>query len=107
MQSHDYQNPEAQVGQGDRLADSRTLEKTRTPGIYRRHASGCKGRKRCGCPYIVRWKAQGRSHKQYFETYELAREFKGGLDSGKTTRRPLSSETVGDYYGKWLPAYSG
>lgn len=31
----------------------------------------------------------------------------GGLDSGKPTRRPLSSTTVGDYYAKWLPAYRG
>jgi hypothetical protein len=79
------------------MADERTLERTKTPGIYRRHAEGCKRTRRCECPYIVRWKAQGRSHKQMFATLDLAREFKGGLDSGKTSRRPLSSKTVADY----------
>ena len=55
----------------------------------------------------MRWKAQGRSHKQMFPKLDLARQFKGGLDSGKTTRRPLSSETVGDYYEGWLPSFRG
>jgi hypothetical protein len=55
----------------------------------------------------VRWKAQGSSHKQMFATFDLAREFKGGLDSGKTTRRPLSSVSVADYYATWLPNYRG
>ena len=76
------------------MADGRRLEKTKMPGVYRRHGYRCNNGKKCGCPYIVRWKAQGQSHKQMFDSYDLAREFKGGLDSGKTTRRPLSSETV-------------
>src|SRR5437588_2722603 len=89
------------------MADKRTLERTKTPGICRRHANGCTRAKKCRCPYIVRWKAQGQSHKQMFSTYELAFEFKGGLDSGKTTRRPLSSATIADYYAEWLPTYRG
>jgi integrase len=55
----------------------------------------------------VRWKRQGREHKQMFATYDLAREFKGELASGKTTRRPLSSKTVADYYEGWLPGFRG
>ncbi|HXW58112.1 MAG TPA: hypothetical protein VEJ23_01410 [Solirubrobacteraceae bacterium] len=43
--------------------DDRTLEKTATPGVYRRHAGGCTRKRRCRCPYVVRWKAQGKSHK--------------------------------------------
>jgi integrase len=88
-------------------SDTRTLERTSTAGIYRRHAEGCKGNGRCRCPYVVRWKAQGRSHKQMFATFELAREFKGGVASGKTSRRPLSSVTVASYYESWLPSYRG
>jgi integrase len=89
------------------MADERTLERTNTRGIYRRHTGGCKRNGRWKCPYIVRWKQGGRSRKQMFSTFEVAREFKGGLDSGKTTRRPLSSKTVADYYEGWLPAYRG
>ena len=89
------------------MADDRTLEKTSTAGIYRRHANGCKRRGRCSCPYVVRWKAQGRSHKQMFPTLDLAREHKGSLASGKTTRRPLSSETVASYFERWIVTYRG
>lgn len=87
--------------------DARKLEPTSVPGVYRRHAGSCKRNGRCRCPYVVRWKAQGRSHKQMFATLDLAREFKGGLESGKTTRQPLSSKTVADYYQAWLPHYRG
>jgi Phage integrase, N-terminal SAM-like domain len=90
-----------------RAADSRTLEKTKHPGIYRRHANGCQGNGRCRCPYVVRWKRGGTSHKQMFPTFELAREFKGKLDGGKSTRRPLSSQTVADYYNTWIKRYRG
>jgi integrase len=87
--------------------DARKLERTSTAGIYRRHAEGCKGNGRCRCPYVVRWKAQGQSHKQMFSTFELAREFKGGVASGKTSRRPLSSDTVASYYEGWIVGYRG
>ncbi|MHB8492302.1 MAG: hypothetical protein ACYDA6_08850, partial [Solirubrobacteraceae bacterium] len=73
------------------MADSRTLERTSTPGIYRRHAGGCKRNGRCRCPYVVTWKQQQRSRKQMFPSFELAREFKSKLGSGLTTRQPLSS----------------
>lgn len=88
------------------MADQRSLERTNTPGIYRRHASGCK-RKDCSCPYIVRWKALGQSHKQMFPKLDLAREFKGGLASGKRSRRPLSSGTVAAHYEGWIDNYRG
>jgi integrase len=89
------------------MSDTRKLEKTTQPGIYRRHASTCKVNGRCRCPYVVVWKQGGSQHKQMFPTWELAREFKGGLDSGKTTRRPLSSETVAEYFKPWLAGYRG
>jgi integrase len=89
------------------MADKRKLEKTKHPGIYRRHAGSCPGNGRCKCPYVVRWKDRGRTLKQMFPTLELAREFKGKLDSGTGTRRPLSSQTVRDYFPTWLERYRG
>jgi integrase len=89
------------------MADNRKLERTKHPGIYRRHAGGCPGSRRCKCPYVVRWKDRGQPRKQMFPTFDLAREFKGGLDSGKTTRRPLSSLAVGDYFPTWLERFRG
>jgi integrase len=89
------------------MADKRTLDKTSIPGIYRRHSLTCKRRGRCSCSYVVVWKQAGVQHKQMFSKFELAREFKGDLDSGKTTRRPQSSESVGEYYETWLPNYRG
>ena len=89
------------------MTDKRKLEKTSVPGIYRRHAGGCKGNGRCKCPYVVRWKERGQEHKQMFATFELAREFKANLGSGKGTRRPQSSLTVATYYETWFPAYRG
>src|SRR5437588_10468110 len=87
--------------------DARKLEKTSTRGVYRRHAQGCKSNGRCKCSYVVVWKQGGAQHKQMFATFDLAREFKGGLDSGKTTRRPLSSDTVAEHWGKWFSNYRG
>jgi integrase len=42
-----------------------------------------------------------------FPTYELAREFKGEMASGKTSRKPLSSDSIGDYYQGWIEGYRG
>ena len=87
--------------------DTRKLEKTKTPGVYRRHAGGCGRRGRCSCPYVVRWKERGSARKQLFATYELAREFKAGMDSGARTRQPLSSQKVSEYFEDWLVSYRG
>src|SRR5437773_8523095 len=87
--------------------DSRKLEKTRTPGIFRRHGYRCNAAGRCQCPYVVRWKDRGKTHKQLFATYDLAREFKGGLDSGARKRQPLSSLLVAEYFPRWLGGYRG
>jgi integrase len=89
------------------MSDQRTLEKTSMPGVYRRHANGCKRNGRCRCPYVVRWKQAGKSHKQMFATFELAREHRSKLGSGMTSRRPLSSDTVGAYYETWIVSYRG
>src|ERR1700733_14580031 len=89
------------------MADTRKLERTKHPGIYRRHAGSCSANGRCKCPYVVRWKDRGQPRKQMFPTLDLAREFKGGLDSGKGVRRPLSSVTLGAYFPTWLERFRG
>jgi integrase len=91
----------------EKTKDKRKLERTGTPGVYRRHANGCKRKGRCHCPYVVVWKQASKQHKQMFGTYELAREHKNKLGSGLTTRRPLSSDTVGAYYETWIESYRG
>lgn len=88
-------------------SDNRKLERTSSPGIYRRHNVGCPG-KRCKCPYVVIWRgANQKQHRQMFPTWELAREHKGTIDSGKTTREPQSRTTVGAYYEEWIDTYAG
>jgi integrase len=76
------------------MADDRKLVKTKHPGVYSR-----------GDTYVVRWKYRGRSHKRYFHTLALAREFKGSLDSGQ--RQAPTRQTVADYYAGWIVSYRG
>jgi integrase len=89
------------------MADERKLEKTSLPGVYRRHAGSCKRNGRCRCPYVHVWRDRGRQHKQMFPTWELVREHKGEVASGKVSRRPRSSVTITDYYDGWLSTYRG
>ena len=89
------------------MADDRKLEKVKNnPGIYRRHANGCTRLKKCKCPYIVRWKALGQSHKQMFSSWELAREFKGTpqaavIEDGRCSLRGLDRDVRGPHIA-WL-----
>ncbi len=89
------------------MAAQRKLEQTSEPGIYRRHRKGCARNGRCRCPYAVSWRICGRQHWQTFSTFELAREHKGKMASGTTTRQPHSSMLVASYYETWLPSYRG
>lgn len=76
------------------MADDRKLERTKTPGVYKR-----------GDSYVCRWRHRGQSHKRYFATYGEAREFKRTLHgSGK---QPTTKQTVLDYYEKWIDSYRG
>ena len=75
-------------------SDSRKLEKTKTPGVFKR-----------GDSYIVRWKFRGQSHKQFFPTYAEAREFKRSLSGAG--KRPTTAQTVADYYEGWIDSYRG
>jgi integrase len=81
------------------------LQRTSTPGIFRRHASACDRRGRCDCPYVVVWRHRGRQHMDTFRTLAEAREAKGNRDAGD--RRPSSRIIVGDYFTRWIQSYAG
>ena len=87
------------------MTDTRKLERTATPGVYRRHAAGCPGG-RCACGYVVRWKHRGTPLKRSFKRYQEAREFKAKLDHG-SGRKPAASTMLGDYWQPWLAGYRG
>lgn len=80
------------------------LEKTSTPGIFRRHARSCDGR-RCSCPYVVVWRHRGKQHTDTFRTLAEAREAKGNRDAGD--RRPTARVGFGDYFAEWIESYAG
>jgi integrase len=80
------------------------LEKTSTPGIFRRHATGCDGG-RCSCPYVVIWRHRGKQHKATFRTLAEAREAKGKRDAGE--RRPVARVGFADYFYDWIESYAG
>ena len=81
-----------------KLKDTRKLETTSAAGIYRRHAERCRRNGRCKCSYVVGGRRRATGTTRCSPTFELAREFKGAMDSGKTTRKPLSSDTDRGYY---------
>ena len=71
-----------------------TMERTRTPGIYKR-----------GGRYVVVWRHRGRQHKSFHRSYEEAREAKGQRQAGD--RRPSSREPFEDYALAWVDSYRG
>jgi integrase len=70
------------------------LEKTRTPGVYKR-----------GNRYVVVWRHRGKQHKSFHRTYEEAREAKGKRQAGNS--RPASRDAFEDYAIRWLDSYRG
>jgi hypothetical protein len=40
----------------------RKLERTSTPGVFRRHAKDCSRRGRCDCSYVVTFRDRGLGH---------------------------------------------
>jgi integrase len=81
------------------------LEKTSTPGIFRRHAKGCDRRGRCACGYVIVWRHRGRQHTETHRTLAEAREAKGNRDAGE--RRPVVRVNFEDYFDKWIKSYAG
>lgn len=81
------------------------LTKTRSPGIYRRHAGGCNGKGRCDCAYVVVWRHRGTQHTETYRTYVEASEAQGQQKAGD--RRPTSKVGFGDYFASWIETYEG
>jgi hypothetical protein len=70
------------------------LEKTKTPGIYKR-----------GSRYVVVWRHRGAQHKSFHRTLAEAREAKGARQAGD--RQPATRKMLDDYAGEWLDSYAG
>jgi integrase len=70
------------------------LERTRTPGIYKR-----------GDRYVVVWRHRGKQHKSFHRTMAEAREAKGERQAGE--RRPASRTGFEDYFREWIETFAG
>jgi integrase len=71
-----------------------TMEKTATPGIYKR-----------GSRYVVVWRHRGKQHKSFHRTLAEAREAKAQRTAGD--RRPTSKIGVAEYFEGWIESYAG
>jgi integrase len=80
------------------VEQKRTLEKTQTPGVYRR-----------GKSYMVTYRVHGKQRKRYARTYDEARALKATLatDIRRGEHRELRGVTFGEYVTEWLDSYSG
>jgi integrase/recombinase XerC len=76
------------------MAMTDRLEKTKTPGIYKR-----------GSRYVVVWRHRGAQHKSFHRTLSEAREAKGARQSGE--RQPATRRLLEDYAREWLDGYAG
>lgn len=74
---------------------SSALEKTKTPGVYKR-----------GNRFVVVWRHRGKQHKSFHPTYEQAREAKRQR-SGEGDRRPIEKVRLEDYFSEWIESYAG
>jgi len=72
------------------------MVKTRTPGVYKR-----------GNRYVATWRHRGTQHKEFFRTYEEAREAKASRSSTKGDKRPTPKVRVEDYFAEWIESYAG
>ena len=85
------------------------LEKTTTPGIFRRHAKSCPRGGRCECAYVVVWRAHGRQYTESHRTLAEAREAKRGHEAD-VARGEFSSQsriTLHEYAREWIVRYQG
>lgn len=78
---------------------SPALEKTQTPGIYKR-----------GGRYVVRFRdSGGRQRKRFAKTYKEARRLKSALsaDVDRGEYREQSRVTFAEYAAEWIESYAG
>lgn len=73
---------------------SAPMEKTRYSGIYRR-----------GSRYVIKWRHEGKQHKQSFATLQEAVEAKGRRQAGDS--RPPNRQPFADYARAWIDSYQG
>ena len=81
------------------------LTKTKVPGIYRRHGTDCKNRRRCSCPYVVVRRHRGKQFKETCSTFDEAVEKKSGKKVADN--RPKSKIRFGKYFPTWIETYAG
>lgn len=81
------------------------LQKTATPGIYRRHSKGCDGKGRCDCAWVIVWRHKGRQYKETCASFNEARAKKAAHESGES--QPPSKTKFGDYFPEWIENFSG
>ena len=88
---------------------SAKLERTSSPGIFRRHSKTCERRGRCNCPYVIVWRNRGRQASDTFRTLAEAREAKRNRDSASASGEfsPLTRLTLRDYALDWVERYQG
>jgi integrase len=85
--------------QAQRVAvKKRTLETTKTPGVYRRGAS-----------YVVMSRVAGKQVKRYARTYGEARTLKKALDTDdhRGVARETTNLTFEEYARVWIESYTG
>ena len=78
---------------------SRELEKTRTPGVYRR-----------GSRYVIRYRDEsGRQRQRSARTMAQARQIKSELaaDIARGEHREQSRETLAEYAASWVETFQG
>lgn len=81
------------------MANSMPLEKTRTPGVYKR-----------GARYVVTYTDPGgRRRKRFAKTYKEATRLKSALstDVERGEYREVSRVTFGEYAATWIESYAG
>jgi integrase len=86
--------PEVEQPHERREVMAAKLERTATPGIYRR-----------GSRYVVIWTHRGQQHKEAFRTLAEAREAKGRRQAGE--KRPVAKVGFLEYYEQWIESYAG
>lgn len=85
------------------------LTKTKTPGIFRRHRTGCDGAGRCGCSYVIVWRHRGKQYKETHRTLPLARAAKREheADVARGEFSEASDDTLHKYAREWIERYQG
>ncbi len=85
------------------------LEKTGTPGVFRRHAKDCLRSRRCDCAYVIVWRDRGRQRTESFRTLAEAREAKRTRESevAPSEFAPSAKVRLHDYAREWVERYQG